>query len=75
VEGFKLVSFFFFYKDRIDYFPVTISQPETLMKAWRKADGRNAADLYTSTVYKLQAETKYKVTEFLSKSMDYGETV
>jgi len=45
------------------------------MKAWRKADGRNAADLYTSTVYKLQAETKYKVTEFLSKSMDYGETV
>lgn len=45
------------------------------MNGWRKADGRNAADLHTLTVYKLQADAKYKVTEFFSKSIDYGEAV
>lgn len=45
------------------------------MKGWRKADRMNIADFYTLMVYKLQAETKYKVTEFFSKSVDYGEAV
>lgn len=45
------------------------------MKGRRKADRMNTADFYTLMAYKLQAEAKYKVIEFFSKSVDYGEAV
>lgn len=32
------------------FFPLTITQAETLMKGWRDADRWNAANLYTLTV-------------------------
>lgn len=43
------------------------------MKGWRDVDKGNAANLYTLIVNKLQAETKYKANEFLSRSVDYGK--
>lgn len=46
---------------------------KTLMKDWRDADKGNAAHFYTLMVYKLQAEAKYKLNEFLGKSVDYGK--
>lgn len=43
------------------------------MKGQKDADRRNAANLCPLMVYKLQAETKYKTNEFLSKSVDFGK--
>lgn len=69
-------NYFFFFKEndsREYFFPLTITQTETLMKGQKDADRRNAANLCTLMVYKLQAETKYKTNEFLSKSVDFGK--
>lgn len=49
----KNSNYFFFLKKMTAkniFFPLTVTQAETLMKGWRDADRRNAANLYTVTV-------------------------